>query len=513
MRSISRVLRLAAIATVALAGGLIAIPLGVAHAQPVWNATPGVYTANTTACTITGPQNFTGTISGSNCTFTFSSVNFPAGSTLNASGSRNLVINSTGNVTVGGSMSSNGGTASDFDLGSGPNGGAGGGQGGTGDQPGCAGNSDGAPGSGPGGGGGSVDTNCDGTAGSGAGGGGFGGAGDTGGIDPFDTDTPGAGGPTYGTPNLNPLVGGSGGGGGGDCASCSRWAQGGGGGGAIGITSSGTITLAAGSTISANGGNGAVSDYGASAGGSGGGILIQGQNVSDAGTLSANGGNGGVGGCCGDGGGGGGGRIFLVATSSLSHTGTFTASGGVCGVASTSGYVGPATGAQTCPTPTGAPGTINFAAQNVPYVAANTQTNSSYYVAFVARYRSYTPVGYRGDLDYRDYTGATFFINAYGATGSSVAPGINAARSSYCSSYAPYRPYCSLTVQQLTCSGGTATVSGTYTVYTGVNAGTYTFTATVTLNSPSTFQLTAQKPGGGTYTGPAIPVNANIQCA
>jgi hypothetical protein len=150
---------------------------------------------------------------------------------------------------------------------------------------------------------------------------------------------------------------------------------------------------------------------------------------------------------------------------------------------------------------------------NLPYVsAASLSGDTHHYVAFVARWRSYTPIGYRGDLDYRDFdTG--FFINGYGATGSSVAPGINAARSSYCSSYAPFQPYCSLTVQQLTCSGGTATVSGTYTVYTGVNAGTYTFTATVTLNSPSTFQLTAQKPGGGTYTGPAIPVNANIQCA
>jgi hypothetical protein len=148
----------------------------------------------------------------------------------------------------------------------------------------------------------------------------------------------------------------------------------------------------------------------------------------------------------------------------------------------------------------------------VPYAAANNQANPNpnYYVSAVFRWNNQFKQ-LRGDLDYRDY-GTPFFINAYGATGSSVAPGIGAPKSSYCSSYAPSRPYCALTVQALQCSGGVATAGGTYQVFTGAFAGTYSFTATITLNSPSTIQLTAQKPGGGVYVGPAVPVQANIQC-
>jgi hypothetical protein len=150
---------------------------------------------------------------------------------------------------------------------------------------------------------------------------------------------------------------------------------------------------------------------------------------------------------------------------------------------------------------------------NVPYVSANSLSpNTNYYVSFVARYRSYAPISYRGDLDYRDFL-TPFFINAYGSTGFSTSPGINAPRSSYCSSYAPYRPYCQLTIDAMVCPGVGygAQVYGHYTV----NSTNYYWVANVNTgsNGTGTFQITSQTVAGPAYTGPTIAVNSTIQCS
>ncbi len=130
-----------------------------------------------------------------------------------------------------------------------------------------------AGGMGLGPGGGSSSDSC------GGGGGGFGAPGRNA---PPDCGT--AGGPSYGNPQLIPLLGGSGGGGGAQPIGGPRGSGGGGGGGAILIAASGTLTLTG--TISAAGG-GAYSGGGAGGGvrlvattltGSGGRILVTGGN-------------------------------------------------------------------------------------------------------------------------------------------------------------------------------------------------------------------------------------------
>lgn len=292
-----------------------------------WTATAGSYTANTTTLKITGPgANFTGQNDNGVATWTFGTVKIPAGATLTARGTRPFEIIADTSFTLGGAIHGDGGSATNFDgdgngaATTGQTGGPGGGNGGPpyfgGGGP--SGTSVGN-GFGPGAGQAAKD------AYSGAGGGGFGGVGATGGTRGSTPSNGGVGGGVYGH-LLSGLQGGSGGAG---ASAPDSGVSGGGGGGAVEIHSpTGSITLNAGSTITVNGGSGAVGDNGASGGGSGGGLLIDAFSVTARGSLSADGGGGGRGGCCGGGGGGGGGRIAVV-WHTLTNTATMTVAGGV----------------------------------------------------------------------------------------------------------------------------------------------------------------------------------------
>ena len=90
--------------------------------------------------------------------------------------------------------------------------------------------------------------------------------------------------------------------------------------------------------VSANGGNGALSDLGAPGAGSGGALILFVPAVVNAGIVRANGGSGGGGGCCGGGGGGGGGRLLVV--SSYSGAGSTSANGGAGGSGNGAGAAG-----------------------------------------------------------------------------------------------------------------------------------------------------------------------------
>jgi hypothetical protein len=197
---------------------------------------------------------------------------------------------------------------------------------------------------------------------SGAGGAGFGGAGATGGTLTTTPTNGGAGGVVYGN-LLTSLQGGSGG------AGASRpndGVTGGGGGGAVEIHApTGSITLNAGSSITVNGGSGAVGGNGASGGGSGGGLLIDAFSVTARGTLSANGGGGGSGGCCGGGGGGGGGRIAVV-WHVLTNTATLRVAGGISSSVTTG-----------CCSGNGSPAPSNGRAGVVTLISPKTTTTAS----------------------------------------------------------------------------------------------------------------------------------------
>ena len=119
------------------------------------------------------------------------------------------------------------------------------------------------------------------------------------------------------------------------------------------------MTLLAGSTVRADGGDGAVARQllRGSGGGSGGGILIHGDTIQASGSISARGGQGGRGGSGGNGGGGGGGRIaFQFRTPGAS--GSTNVTGGASGARSTDGCC-PGGGAG--PDATGAPGLVTLA--------------------------------------------------------------------------------------------------------------------------------------------------------
>jgi hypothetical protein len=129
----------------------------------------------------------------------------------------------------------------------------------------------------------------------GGGGGGFG----TGGGDGSGSTR---GGPTYGTPELVPLRGGSGGGVGGD----DDGGEGGAGGGAIQLSAGGSIAVRGSGVVTAGGcgGQGGIADVAfedtgaGGGGGSGGGILIEAPAVSIEGWITAGGGAGGQGARC-----------------------------------------------------------------------------------------------------------------------------------------------------------------------------------------------------------------------
>lgn len=103
----------------------------------------------------------------------------------------------------------------------------------------------------------------------------------------------GAGG-TAGDPGLA-IPNGNGGGPGGGTASSGNSASGGGG---IELGAIGAITINSGGILSADGGDGEVANYGASGGGSGGGIYVHSNAaLTLAGTIRVRGGGGGKGGC------------------------------------------------------------------------------------------------------------------------------------------------------------------------------------------------------------------------
>jgi len=237
--------------------------------------------------------------------FNFTSVTIPSGVTVkflkNATNTP-VVILATGDVTIGGTLDVSGGSSPG--VGSGGNGatgddgapglaGPGGFDGGRGGLTGA--NSVGGTGIGPGGApGGTVfagSNNCGFAVPLGGGGAGYFAAGSAANPNPFFC--PGtAGGTTYGTSQILPLIGGSGGGGGAGGATFSG-SGGGGGGGALLIASSGTVNVTG--SVSANGGSGGDSGgSGAGApggGGSGGAIRILATTLAGAGTISAVGGS------------------------------------------------------------------------------------------------------------------------------------------------------------------------------------------------------------------------------
>lgn len=249
--------------------------------------------------------------------FNFTTVSIPTGVTVsfksNAANTPVMIL-ATGDVTIDGAMDIRGGDADRMRepvgafLQQGALGGPGGYAGGRG---GNAGGQAAAPGQGPGGGEGGNAGSCGyNSHARGGGGGGFAAVG----MSSYckrsysNTDIKGAGGGTYGSSVMLPLVGGSGGGGGAGAVLSTGipGAGGGGGGGALLIASSGKVTVAG--TISAQGGNGG--DYasgcgawkenvsGAGGGGGSGGIVrILAQTYQGGGTINV---SGGAGGCWGN---------------------------------------------------------------------------------------------------------------------------------------------------------------------------------------------------------------------
>ena len=164
----------------------------------------------------------------------------------------------------------------------------------------------------------------------GAGGGSYGGIGGTGGYDLGDS--PGVGGPVYGSASdLTCLLGSSGG--------TTDNAPGGNGGGAIQLTAD-CIYIKG--RIQANGAAGAGSIGRCGGGGSGGTILVYGENIDidTAAHLTVSGGNGGNGAsAANDGGGGGaGGRIKIHHGTNFMYTGHFMTSGGTGGLYGSQAY-------------------------------------------------------------------------------------------------------------------------------------------------------------------------------
>ena len=227
-------------------------------------------------------------------TYNYSSFTIDSGVTVAVTGTQPLVIMSTGNVLINGTLDVSGINGVDgvtyVSGGAGGSGTAGGQNGGAGSF---------ASGSGP----------INGTAGSGPGMGGAGMAWSGGGGAGYLTvgassGNPGGGfgGPAYGNPQISPAVAGSGGAGGSGGFDCGA-GGGGGGGGYLSITACGTITISATGSILSNGGDG-----GSDAAGN-----------------------------CGGGGGGSGGSILLMTNSSLINNGSVSAAGGTGGASTVSG--------------------------------------------------------------------------------------------------------------------------------------------------------------------------------
>lgn len=244
--------------------------------------------------------------------FNFTTANIPSGVTITfKKNSQNtpVTILATGDVTIAGTISVNGSSATAIYPGTGGPGGFNGGLGGPQSK-------EGGKGLGTGGG---LYGKYTGSYGYyfGGGGGGFG----SGGGNAQDYGS--SGGQVYSNDRIIPFIGGSGGGGGGGSSSYIG-GGGGGGGGAILIASSGTVNITG--TITANGGTGSTTGgnsapyAGSGGGGSGGGIKIVANKITGNGSISANGGGGGQ--YTYTGGGGGVGRVRLEANELLRTTGT-----------------------------------------------------------------------------------------------------------------------------------------------------------------------------------------------
>lgn len=236
----------------------------------------------------------------------YTTVNIPSNviiTFLRNSKNRPVALLASGNVTVAGTLSVDGKSATSLG-GFGP-GGPGGFDGGAGGYPFDV-STAGSVGDGPGAGAGGLGTT--GASPGGGAGGSYAGSGINGGS---SISTPAVAGPRYGSASIISLIGGSGGGGGG--ATLTRGGgAGGGGGGAILIASSGTLNLTG--TINARGGAGGTGGAGGG-GGSGGAIRLVANIINGTGgSLQASGGNGSasVTGNTGTTGGGGGGGFIRV---------------------------------------------------------------------------------------------------------------------------------------------------------------------------------------------------------
>jgi hypothetical protein len=267
-----------------------------------------------------------GVDAGGTAVYAFDDISVPVGTTVVGVGSRPLAMVSYTTVTIDGTVTVDGVSATVFSAGPFA-GGAGGGEGGTG-------GATSEPGDGTGAG-------FPGTSASGGGGAGFGGAGGAGGA--AQGGVGGLGGATYGD-LTTAMEGGSGGATGVRNVGFGVIPGGGGGGGGVELSAIASITISATGVVSADGGDGALGIQGASGGGSGGGVILFAPSVTNDGAVRADGGGGGQGGCCGHGGGGGGGRILVAGVSA--GGGSYSAAGGpifsgsgIGGVAGTDGVV------------------------------------------------------------------------------------------------------------------------------------------------------------------------------
>ena len=211
--------------------------------------------------------------------FNFTTITIPSGVTVtftkNAANTP-VILLATGAVTISGTINVSGGNGGALGRpGSGGPGGFDGGAGGDGVTTTTA-------GAGLGPGGGTQGVNCQGSGGS------YG----TQGTPAFGTCTViGPAGPTYGSPLLRPIVGGSGGSGGSaGGVPGTPGGSGGGGGGALLIASSGTLTLNSGSQLLADGGGGGSAGNFGGGGGSGGAIRLIAPTITTTGNLLARGG-------------------------------------------------------------------------------------------------------------------------------------------------------------------------------------------------------------------------------
>lgn len=210
--------------------------------------------------------------------FNYTDVSIPSGVTVTfAKNSSNtpVIILASGNVTINGTISVNGGNGGNYNNGAAGKGGPGGYDGGRGGFRSDSNAMQGGNGLGPGGGEGAPNCiNCSG------GGGSYGSQGQNGTLQSGQ----GAAGPTYGSGTLRTLIGGSGGGG--AAGNGNAGPGGGGGGGAILIAASGTVTING--TVTARGGSaGSYSNSGQAGSGSGGAIRIIATTIQGEGTITA----------------------------------------------------------------------------------------------------------------------------------------------------------------------------------------------------------------------------------